>query len=226
MLTSNQIVLYSLLITIVLLLLIMFSIKLLNRQNDQEPISFPFRAIWKEMPDYVKQDYGSAFNYTTKSANRPPTTNDTNNTNDIYYQQLPPTNIREVYPISYTRGETIDRTFNVRPSMYGALTLRDTDHPYQDITTEFVRVGTLASVDKSDDTVMTLFRRDIAPERDLYEYKVLDKTNGNDVEMFLSTNTTFLKNGEKITIPGYENKGLFEVNLDTRYKYSRLKPIS
>jgi hypothetical protein len=43
--------------------------------------------------------------------------------------------------------------------------------------------------------------------------------------MFLSTNTTLLRNGEKITIPGYENKGIFEVNLDTRYKYSKLKPL-
>ena len=118
----------------------------------------------------------------------------------------------------------MDRLYNVRPSLYGALALRDTERPYQDINTEFVRVGNVSSESKLDDTVMTLYRRDISPERDLYEYKVVDKTGGNNIEVFLSTNTTFLRNGDKITIPGYESKGLFDVMLDTRYRYSRLRP--
>lgn len=222
MMSSNKIVIYSLIITAVVLTFTIFITKYFTSTTtaNREEINFPFRAIWKEMPDFVKQGYRSPMEYTTKSASKPIT-------NDIYYETLaqPSQTINEIYPISYTKGETMDRMYNVRPSTYGALTLRDTEHPYQDINTEFIRVGTLASVDKSDDTVMTLFRRDIAPERDMYEYKVVDKTNGNDVEMFLSTNTTLLRNGEKITIPGYENKGLFEVKLDTRYKYSKLKPL-
>jgi hypothetical protein len=221
MMSSNKIVIYSLIITAVMLTFTIFITKYFTTtNNNREEINFPFRAIWKEMPEFVKQGYKSPMEYTTKSAYKPIT-------NDIYYETLqqPSQTINEIYPITYTKGETIDRMYNVRPSTYGALTLRDTEHPYQDINTEFIRVGTLSSVDKSDDTVMTLFRRDIAPERDMYEYKVLDKTNGNDVEMFLSTNTTLLRNGEKITIPGYENKGIFEVNLDTRYKYSKLKPL-
>lgn len=221
MMSSNKIVIYSLVITAVILSIIIFITKYFTKHNNnnREEISFPFRAIWKEMPEFVKQGYRSPMEYTTKSASKPITS-------DIYYDTLQPSqNINEIYPVTYTRGETIDRMYNVRPSMYGALTLRDTEHPYQDITTDFIRVGTLASVDKTDDTVMTLFRRDIAPERDLYEYKVIDKTNGNDLEIFLSTNTTFLRNGDKLTIPGYENKGLFEVNLDSRYRYSRLKPL-
>lgn len=221
MMSSNKIVIYSLIITAVILSIIIFITKYFTKHNNnnREEISFPFRAIWKEMPEFVKQGYRSPMEYTTKSASKPITS-------DIYYDTLQPSqNINEIYPVTYTRGETIDRMYNVRPSMYGALTLRDTEHPYQDITTDFIRVGTLASVDKTDDTVMTLFRRDIAPERDLYEYKVIDKTNGNDLEIFLSTNTTFLRNGDKLTIPGYENKGLFEVNLDSRYRYSRLKPL-
>lgn len=222
MMSSNKIVIYSLIITAVILSIIIFITKYFtnhNNNNNREEISFPFRAIWKEMPEFVKQGYRSPMEYTTKSASKPITS-------DIYYDTLQPSqNINEIYPVTYTRGETIDRMYNVRPSMYGALTLRDTEHPYQDIMTDFIRVGTLASVDKTDDTVMTLFRRDIAPERDLYEYKVIDKTNGNDLEIFLSTNTTFLRNGDKLTIPGYENKGLFEVNLDSRYRYSRLKPL-
>lgn len=223
MMSSNKIVIYSLIITTVLLFIIIFTTKYFtrNNNNNREEINFPFRAIWKEMPEFVKQSYRSPMEYTTKSSSKPIT-------NNIYYetQQQPSQNINEIYPVTYTRGETIDRMYNVRPSTYGALTLRDTEHPYQDITTDFIRVGTLASVDKTDDTVMTLFRRDIAPERDLYEYKIIDKTNGNDLEIFLSTNTTFLRNGDKLTIPGYENKGLFEVNLDSRYRYSRLKPFN
>ena len=223
MMSSNKIVIYSLITTAVILSIIIFITKYFTEHNNdnREEISFPFRAIWKEMPEFVKQGYRSPMEYTTKSASKPITS-------DIYYdtlQQQPSQNINEIYPVTYTRGETIDRMYNVRPSMYGALTLRDTEHPYQDITTDFIRVGTLASVDKTDDTVMTLFRRDISPERDLYEYKIIDKTNGNDLEIFLSTNTTFLRNGDKLTIPGYENKGLFEVNLDSRYRYSRLKPL-
>lgn len=223
MMSSNNIILYSLIITIIILTFVIFITKYINNNNNniQEPISFPFRAIWKEMPEDIKQEYKSPIEYTTKLSSVQPIKK------DIYYntyQPNPPTqHIKEIYPISYTRGESSDRMYNVRPSNYGALTLRDTEHPYQDITTEFIRVGTLTSLDKTDDTVMTLFRRDIAVERDMYEYKVVDKTNGNDVEIFLSTNTTFLRNGDKLTIPGYENKGLFEVNLDSRYKYSRLK---
>lgn len=222
MMSSNKIIIYSLIITAVLLSIIIFISKYFTRNNtNREEINFPFRAIWREMPEYVKQGYRSPMEYTTKSASKPIT-------NDIYYdtlQQQSSQNVNEIYPVTYTRGETLDRMYNVRPSTYGALTLRDTEHPYQDITTDFIRVGTLASVDKTDDTVMTLLRRDIAPERDLYEYKVIDKTNGNDLEIYLSTNTTFLRNGDKLTIPGYENKGLFEVNLDSRYRYSRLKPF-
>jgi hypothetical protein len=223
MMSSNKIVIYSLIITAVLISIIVFITKYFtSNKNSREEINFPFRAIWKEMPEYVKQGYRSPMEYTTKSASKPITS-------DIYYdtlhQQQLSQNINEIYPVTYTRGESIDRIYNVRPSTYGALTLRDTEHPYQDITTDFIRVGTLASVDKTDDTVMTLFRRDISPERDLYEYKVIDKTNGNDLEIYLSTNTTFLRNGDKLTIPGYENKGLFEVNLDSRYRYSRLKPF-
>jgi hypothetical protein len=107
----------------------------------------------------------------------------------------------------------------------GTIGLRDMDRPFQDITTEFIRVGTVYSENSQDDTVMTLYRRDISPERDLYEYKVVDKTNGNDIELFLSTNVNFLRNGDKIMIPGYENKGNFIVNLDSRYRYTMFRPF-
>jgi len=212
---------YILLFIIIVLLFLLIK----SRCHSEEPmVHFPFRAIWREMPRE------EPFNMSSKDCIPPPYPK----TQQIY-EPSPPTQLQqqlqqmkqvhEIYPISYSQGETYDRMYNVRPSMYGALTLRDTERPYQDINTEFQRVGNVFSVDTKDDTVMTLYRRDIAPERDLYEYKIVDKSNGNNVEIFLSTNTTLLHNKDKIMIPGYENKGLFEVNLDSRYRYSRLNPI-
>jgi hypothetical protein len=212
----------QLIILFIALLFIITIVVLVSRPTKKEEISFPFRAIWKEMPDHYRTGpipIGTAL--ITDNEPSPPMTQLPHTT----VSSLAQSNINELYPVSYTRGEVLDRMYNVRPQTYGALTLRDTERPYQDINSEFIRVGTVSSVDKTDDTVMTLFRRDIAPERDMYEYKVVDKTNGNDIEIYLSINVTLLRNGDKITIPGYESKGYFEVNLDTRYRYSRLKPF-
>ena len=103
--------------------------------------------------------------------------------------------------------------------------MRNVDFPYQDITTVFQRVGTIATADKNDDYVMTLYRRDIAPERDLYEYKVNDNMNGSNIEIFLDTNISLLRNGDRIIVPGFESKGEFIVKLDRQYSYIRLRPF-
>ena len=201
-------------IILIVILVVVIFFRPLRREGHrhEEFVRFPFRAIYREMPREVIRTMQEPVQITnTPPIQQPPRP-----------QQLPVVN--EIYPVGYTAGETIDRISNVRPSLYGALTLRDTDRPYQDINTEFIRVGNVSSESKSDDTVMTLYRRDISPERDLYEYKVVDKTGGNNIEVFLSTNTTLLRNGDKIIIPGYESKGLFDVMLDTRYRYSRLRP--
>lgn len=212
----------QLIILLIALLFIITIIVLIFRSKKKEEISFPFRAIWKEIPDQYRTGHIPVETALITDNNAsPPMTQLPYTTVSSFSQN----NINEMYPVSYTKGEVLDRIYNVRPQTYGALTLRDTERPYQDINSEFIRVGTVSSVDKTDDTVMTLFRRDIAPERDLYEYKVVDKTNGNDIEIYLSVNVTLLRNGDKITIPGYESKGYFEVNLDTRYRYSRLKPF-
>jgi len=199
-------------ILIVTLIVVIFCRPLRREGHIQEDfVHFPFRAIYREMPREVIRTTQEPI----QIPNPPPV------------QELPKPKVpvvNEIYPVGYTAGETIDRIYNVRPSLYGALTLRDTERPYQDINTEFIRVGNVSSESKADDTVMTLYRRDISPERDLYEYKVVDKTGGNNIEVFLSTNTTLLRNGDKIIIPGYESKGLFDVMLDTRYRYSRLRP--
>jgi hypothetical protein len=125
--------------------------------------------------------------------------------------------IREMFPVPIIPGGEYLKK--------GVISMRNMDYPYQDLTTTYQRVGTIATVNKMDDYMMTLYRRDIAPERDLYEYKVIDHTNGNNIEIFLNTNVALLRNGDKIIIPGYESKGEFIVNLDRQYSYIRLRPF-
>lgn len=126
-------------------------------------------------------------------------------------------NVNEIYPVPVIPGgEFLKR---------GVISMRNVDFPYQDITTVFQRVGTIATADKNDDYVMTLYRRDIAPERDLYEYKVNDNMNGSNIEIFLDTNISLLRNGDRIIVPGFESKGEFIVKLDRQYSYIRLRPF-
>ena len=126
-------------------------------------------------------------------------------------------NVNEIYPVPVIPGgEFLKR---------GVISMRNVEFPYQDITTVFQRVGTIATADKNDDYVMTLYRRDIAPERDLYEYKVNDNMNGSNIEIFLDTNISLLRNGDRIIVPGFESKGEFVVKLDRQYSYIRLRPF-
>jgi hypothetical protein len=125
--------------------------------------------------------------------------------------------VHEIYPVSFTPGGEFGKR--------GVIALRNVDKPYQDLTTMYQRVGTCHSESQQDDTILTLYRRDIMPERDFYEYKVIDHTNGNNLEIFLSTNITLLRNGDRIMIPGYESKGQFVVHLDRQYNYIRLNPF-
>jgi hypothetical protein len=205
-------------------------------KKKREDIKFPFRAIAREMPTEIivklepppkisQPSPQPPAQLTQSPSSTPPSQNysqypsmsQEHMFNHSYYNQP---HIREIYPVPFMRGDEYKKNY-----MRGTIGLRDIDRPFQDITTEFIRVGTVYSENNQDDTVMTLYRRDISPERDLYEYKVVDKTNGNDIELFLSTNINFLRNGDKIIIPGYENKGNFIVNLDTRYRYTMLRPF-
>ena len=218
----------ELLILIIILLFVVFFF-FFSRNNKREEIKFPFRAIEKEKPTQIilqiQQPTSPQPTQNIQSSqpsqpinNNPPLSNNNAIQQVMSNQQVPM--IREMYPVPFIRGDEYKKNY-----MRGTIGLRDMDRPYQDITTEFIRVGTVFSENQQDDTVMTLYRRDISPERDLYEYKVVDKTNGNDLELYLSTNVNFLRNGDKIIIPGYENKGNFVVNLDSRYRYTMLRPF-
>lgn len=218
------------LIVILVFLLVIFVVFFPKKKR--EDIHFPFRAIAKEMPTEIivkiepppiQQPTPSVPQPTTQQAIQPtpptPSVLQQHNISSYYVEPYYP-HVREIYPTPFMKGDEYKKNY-----MRGTIGLRDIDRPFQDITTEFIRVGTVHSERSDDDTVMTLYRRDISPERDLYEYKVVDKTNGNHIELFLSTNINFLRNGDKIVIPGYENKGNFIVNLDTRYRYTMLRPF-
>ena len=207
----------ELLIVIIILLFVVFFF-FFTKNNKREEIKFPFRAIEKEKPTQIILQIQQPPSSQSTQNNNPPTQNNSITQPIISQPQVPM--IREMYPVPFIRGDEYKKNY-----MRGTIGLRDMDRPFQDITTEFIRVGTVFSENQQDDTVMTLFRRDISPERDLYEYKVVDKTNGNDLELYLSTNVNFLRNGDKIIIPGYENKGNFVVNLDSRYRYTMLRPF-
>lgn len=218
----------ELLILIIILLFVVFFF-FFSKNNKREEIKFPFRAIEKEKPTQIilqiQQPTSPQPTQNIQSSqssqpinNNPPLSNNNTIQQVMSNPQVPM--IREMYPVPFIRGDEYKKNY-----MRGTIGLRDMDRPYQDITTEFIRVGTVFSENQQDDTVMTLYRRDISPERDLYEYKVVDKTNGNDLELYLSTNVNFLRNGDKIIIPGYENKGNFVVNLDSRYRYTMLRPF-
>ena len=218
----------ELLILIIILLFVVFFF-FFSRNNKREEIKFPFRAIEKEKPTQIilqiQQPTSPQPTQNIQSSqssqpinNNPPLSNNNTIQQVMSNQQVPM--VREMYPVPFIRGDEYKKNY-----MRGTIGLRDMDRPFQDITTEFIRVGTVFSENQQDDTVMTLYRRDISPERDLYEYKVVDKTNGNDLELYLSTNVNFLRNGDKIIIPGYENKGNFVVNLDSRYRYTMLRPF-
>jgi len=216
------------LIVILVFLLVIFVVFFPKKKR--EDIHFPFRAIAKEMPTeiIVKIEPTQQIQPTHQLPSQPTIQQNTQSLSSMQQQVITPSyyvepyypQVREIYPTPFMRGDEYKKNY-----MRGTIGLRDIDRPFQDITTEFIRVGTVYSERSDDDTVMTLYRRDISPERDLYEYKVVDKTNGNDIELFLSTNINFLRNGDKIVIPGYENKGNFIVNLDTRYRYTMLRPF-
>lgn len=216
----NSTELFLILIILFIIFFFLFPRREKRYSERREEINFPFRAIEKEKPTQIilqVQPPPQPINRTSNPQFQSPSPQVPQNTQNY---QTYPNHIREIYPVPFMRGDEYRKNYMSR----GTIGLRDIDRPFQDITTEFIRVGTVFSENSQDDTVMTLYRRDISPERDLYEYKVVDKTNGNDIELYLSTNVNFLRNGDKIMIPGYENKGNFVVNLDTRYRYTMLRP--
>ena len=88
---------------------------------------------------------------------------------------------------------------------------------YHSVDTPWDNVGMVSTVDKDDNTIMSLDKRAIDPYREWYEYRVLDKTG---IVIPLGTGVTYLEDGDIIKkIPGKEGKGSFKIHLFDQNKY-------
>ena len=110
---------------------------------------------------------------------------------------------------------------------FGGMYTKVPNIPY--FNPNWYRVGLLISHPKPDKngktenaTVLTLFRRDVIPDRDFYQYKVRDEFAPGRMEIFLPTNVTLLNNDKKIHVLGFENKNPFTVKLDDQYRFTMM----
>lgn len=77
-------------------------------------------------------------------------------------------------------------------------------------------MGIITTVNESDDSIMNLYRRPIAPLQDLWEYSAQDK-NGFVIKL---KNTNYLENGDIIPyVEGKQNKGSWKVTDYIKDKY-------
>lgn len=88
--------------------------------------------------------------------------------------------------------------------------------PFPEVNTPWEKAGMIQTEITSDDTVMNLYRRPIAPLQDLFEYAVQDK-NGFIIPL---KNINFLENNDTIPfVPGYESKGPWKVKIYVNNKW-------
>lgn len=83
--------------------------------------------------------------------------------------------------------------------------------PLPEINTPWEKIGVVTPITNPENLILTLFRRLIAPMRDMFAYSVQDK-DGNVIP--LSNNVTYLVTGDELpasAIVGYESKGPFKV---------------
>lgn len=74
----------------------------------------------------------------------------------------------------------------------------------------WARIGTAYTTNPSDSTVVYLYQKTLDPDRDFYQYKVV---NENGFEIPLDSGITELKNGMTFNVPGWESKGPFTANI-------------
>jgi hypothetical protein len=72
------------------------------------------------------------------------------------------------------------------------------------------QIGTGYTTNPADSEVVYLMQKAMDPNRDFYQYKVV---NDKGFEIPLDTNVTELKNGSTFTVPGWESKGPFTANI-------------
>lgn len=88
---------------------------------------------------------------------------------------------------------------------------------FKEVVTPWEKIGLMTTVDENEDGILNLYRRDIAPYRDLYEYSAQDK---NGFIIPLSKSITYLENNDIVEhVTGKESKGPWKVSLFYENKY-------
>ena len=88
--------------------------------------------------------------------------------------------------------------------------------PFPEVSTPWEKTGMMQTVDPSDNTILNLYRRPIAPLQDLFEYAVQDK----DGFILPLQNTNFLEDGDIVdSVPGKESKGRWKANIYVNNKW-------
>jgi hypothetical protein len=91
----------------------------------------------------------------------------------------------------------------------------DSFAPFPEVQSNWEKSGMIQTVDPSNTEIMNIYRKAIAPLRDIFEYSVQDK-NGFVVPL----KETYLEDGDIIhSIPGREALGKWRYNDYVRYKY-------
>jgi hypothetical protein len=91
----------------------------------------------------------------------------------------------------------------------------DSFAPFPEVQANWEKSGMIQTVDSSNTEIMNIYRKPIAPLRDLFEYSVQDK-NGFVVPL----KETYLEDGDIIhSVPGREALGKWRYNDYVRHKY-------
>lgn len=121
----------------------------------------------------------------------------------------------------YSNWDVIDQT--IRKPRYHNQNSQGTGNPMiTSVKTSlplglWTRIGTAYTTNPSDSTVVHLYQKALDPNRDFYQYKII---NENGFEIPLDSNITELKNGMSFTIPGWDSKGPFTANITNNgYSY-------
>lgn len=89
-------------------------------------------------------------------------------------------------------------------------------YPFPEVNTPWEKIGILTTVNPSEDTILNLYRRPIAPLQDLFEYTTQDK-NGFVIPL---ERRSLIENDDIIErVRGYENKGPWRANVFVNNKY-------
>lgn len=92
----------------------------------------------------------------------------------------------------------------------------DAYYPFPEVNTPWEKIGILTTVNPSEDTILNLFRRPIAPLQDLFEYTTQDK-NGFVIPL---ERRSLIENDDIIErVRGYENKGPWRANIFVNNKF-------